>query len=88
MAVYHNYVITTDDRDGLMAHLAERGVETKIHYPVLLHLQPAASSLGYKAGDFPVAERIVARMVSLPIYSKMTDTDIGRVVDAVRAILA
>jgi len=84
-AVYHNYVIMTDDRDRLMAFLAERGVETKIHYPVLLHLQPAASALGYEAGDFPVAERLVGRMMSLPIFPELEEHEIAHVIRSIRA---
>lgn len=84
-AVYHNYVIYTESRDALISFLAERGVETKIHYPVLLHLQPAASNLGYKAGDFPVAERLVDRMMSLPIYPELEMHEIDHVVRSVRS---
>ena len=52
-AVYHLYVIRTDDRDGMMEHLKEAGIGTGIHYPIPLHLQKAYASLNYSAGRFP-----------------------------------
>ena len=51
--VYHNFVIRIDRRDELMKHLLEQGVDTRIHYPIPIHLQKAASDLGYRAGSFP-----------------------------------
>ena len=54
---YHTFVVQVDGRDRLQAFLKDRGVGTAIHYPVPIHLQPAAESLGYRAGDFPVTER-------------------------------
>src|ERR1700693_2574902 len=59
-AVYHLYVVRTEDREGLMAHLGESGIGTGIHYPIPLHRQRAHEALGYKAGDFPVCEKIAA----------------------------
>ncbi len=67
-AVYHRFVIQADRRDALKHYLADHGVETAIHYPIPIHLQPAADALGYKAGSFPVAERQAERILSLPIY--------------------
>jgi len=66
--VHHTFVIQTDRRDELKAFLASRGIGTSIHYPVPIHLQPAAKSLGYKRGDFPVAERQADRILSLPVH--------------------
>ena len=71
-AVYHLYVITVADRDGVRERLADRGVESGIHYPVPLHLQPACAELGYHAGDFPTAERRAAHIVSLPMFPEIT----------------
>jgi len=72
-AVYHLYVIRTDDREGMMMHLKEMGIGTGIHYPVPLHLQTAYASLQYRPGDFPVAERAAAEVVSLPMYPQLTN---------------
>ena len=57
-AVYHLYVVRAGDREGLITHLKDAGIGTGIHYPIPLHLQKAYESLGYKAGDFPVTERV------------------------------
>jgi dTDP-4-amino-4,6-dideoxygalactose transaminase len=70
-AVYHLYVVRTDDREGLMAYLKDRGIGTGIHYPIPLHLQKAYESLGYKAGDFPVTERVAGEIVSLPMFPQL-----------------
>ncbi len=59
--VHHLYVVLVDDRDRVRDALADAGVETGIHYPVPLHLTPAYRSLGYAAGDFPVAEALAER---------------------------
>jgi dTDP-4-amino-4,6-dideoxygalactose transaminase len=80
--VYHLYVVQSEARDELQAHLAARGVQTGIHYPVPVHLQPAYSSLGYKPGDFPEAERQSARVLSLPMFAELTDEQIARVAEA------
>ena len=53
-------------------HLAEQGIETGLHYPIPLHLQEAYRSLGYRRGDFPVAERLAERALSLPMYPDLT----------------
>jgi dTDP-4-amino-4,6-dideoxygalactose transaminase len=70
-AVYHLYVVRTEDREGMMAHLGKAGIGTGIHYPIPLHRQRAYEALGYKAGDFPVCERIAAEIVSLPMYPQL-----------------
>ena len=82
--VYHNFIIQVEERERLMDYLARAGVETKIHYPIQLHLQPAAAALGYKEGDFPVAERISKKMMSLPIYPELHDTEVGYIVNCIR----
>jgi dTDP-4-amino-4,6-dideoxygalactose transaminase len=71
-AVYHLYVVRSGNRDGMMAHLGRAGIGTGIHYPIPLHLQRAYQALGYKEGDFPICEKIVAEIVSLPIYPQLT----------------
>ncbi len=71
-AVYHLYVIRTADRDGMMKHLKDAGIATAIHYPIPLHMQRAYSWLNYKAEDFPVASRVAAEIVSLPMFPQLT----------------
>lgn len=80
--VYHLYVVQVDDRDRLQRMLKEAGVQTGIHYPVPVHLQPAFASLGYKEGDFPEAERQARRVLSLPIFPELTAEQIMRVAEA------
>ncbi len=70
-AVYHTFVIQADQRDALKSYLAECGVETAIHYPIPIHLQPAAAELGYARGSFPVTERLAGRILSLPVYPEL-----------------
>jgi len=82
-SVWHLFVVQVEDREGFQAHLRQRGVETGIHYPVPIHLQPAYAHLGYSRGDFPVAESLAQRIVSLPIYPEMTEAQIETVIDAV-----
>jgi|TARA_B100000315_G_scaffold21643_1_gene18873 dTDP-4-amino-4,6-dideoxygalactose transaminase len=79
---YHTFVIQVDRRDELKAYLAERQIRSAIHYPVPIHLQPAASHLGHKAGDFPMVERQAERILSLPVYQNLTQDELRRVADA------
>ena len=86
IGVYHNFVVQVDGRADLMSSLAKRGVATKIHYPIPLHLQKAAENLKYKRGDFPVAERQSERIMSLPIYPELTDSEIEYVVKSIKEL--
>ncbi|MBV8244636.1 MAG: DegT/DnrJ/EryC1/StrS family aminotransferase [Candidatus Eremiobacteraeota bacterium] len=76
---FHLYPILVSNRDELRRVLLERGVETSIHYPVPCHLQRAAAGLCYVAGDFPNAENLARRELSLPVYPGLTDDEIQRV---------
>jgi dTDP-4-amino-4,6-dideoxygalactose transaminase len=80
----HIYPVRLERRDALRAHLASRGIETAVHYPLPLHLQPAYSWLGHRAGDFPVSERACETVVSLPIYPALTDGQVDAVIEGVR----
>ena len=82
-AVYHLYVVRTPDREGLMNHLKRRGIGTGIHYPIPLHLQKAYTSLNYRLGDLPVAEKVAAEIVSLPMYPQLTAEQLARVVEEI-----
>lgn len=82
--VYHLYPILVENRDQVMRTLAEEGVQSGIHYPIPVHLQPAYANLGYKEGDFPVSESIARRTMSLPMFPEMTQEQAQRVVDAVK----
>jgi dTDP-4-amino-4,6-dideoxygalactose transaminase len=83
-AVYHTFVIQTDHRDDLRRHLADNGIGSAIHYPIPIHLQPAAAYLGYKPGAFPVAERQARRQLSIPVHHGLSDAQVDRVIDVIR----
>lgn len=83
--VYHLYVVKTEERDALMDYMAKNGVFCGIHYPKPLHLQEAYSFLGYKEGNFPVAEEAARKVVSLPIFQGMRLDEAKRVVNTVRS---
>ncbi|HEX8187196.1 MAG TPA: DegT/DnrJ/EryC1/StrS family aminotransferase [Pyrinomonadaceae bacterium] len=80
--VYHLFVVRTDARDGLQRHLSAAGVQTGIHYPVPVHLQPAYAALGHEEGDFPNAESQARRVLSLPMFAELTEAQIRYVADA------
>ncbi len=83
--VFHLYMVEARDRDGLLRHLTERGVEAKIHYPIPLHLQPAARIFGYKRGDFPITERQAGRIITLPVHQHLTSEQVEYMIETVRA---
>jgi len=82
--VYHLYVIRTKDRDNLQNFLASKGVGTLIHYPIPMHLQEAYSPLGYKKGDFPIAEEIANTCLSLPIWPGMKKEEVDYVASCIK----
>ncbi len=83
--VYHQYVIRAEKRDGLKEFLQERGVPTAIYYPLPLHLQKCFSYLGYKEGDFPVAEEAARQVLALPIYPELTSDQQDIIVSSVQS---
>jgi dTDP-4-amino-4,6-dideoxygalactose transaminase len=84
-SVFHLYVIRTNKRNELQGHLNKAGIGTLIHYPVPPHLQNAYSELGYKKGDFPIAETIAETALSLPIYPGLTDDEITYVCNSIKS---
>ncbi|MBM4420038.1 MAG: DegT/DnrJ/EryC1/StrS family aminotransferase [Chloroflexi bacterium] len=88
--VMYAYVIRVPGgrRDALRAHLAEKGIGTQIHYPIPIHLQEAARSLGHKPGDLPVTERLAGEVLSIPMYPELTDVQQQYVADHIRRFMA
>ena len=80
---YHVYAIRVRDRDRIRNVLQDRGIQTGVHYPIPVHLQPAYSDLGYGAGAFPVSERLAAETLSLPIFPELTHQQVKRVAETV-----
>jgi len=78
--VWHLYVIRVQDRDRLRAWLSDRGIDTGVHYPTPIHLQPAYSDLGLPRGSFPVAESQAPQLLSLPMYPELRPSAINEVV--------
>ena len=83
-SVYYVYVVQVEDRDRFREVLQREGIATGIHYPIPIHLQPACTRCGYKAGALPITEAVTRRIVSLPMYPELTGEQIERVVKAVR----
>lgn len=83
-AVYHTFIIQAERRNELQEYLLEEGIETKVHYPVPIHLQDAAKELGYGPGSFPVTEHQARHILSLPVYPELTDAQRDHVVNAIR----
>jgi dTDP-4-amino-4,6-dideoxygalactose transaminase len=86
-SVYHQFVIYVSNRNAVVAQLAARGIETVVHYPTPVHLQPAYSSLGFPPGTFPRAERACERVIGLPIHPGLKPEQVAYVATAVREIV-
>ncbi len=83
-SVYHTFIIQTEQRDALMKFLAKNNIDTKVHYPIPIHLQQAAKYLNYKKGDFPIAEKQDDKILSLPIFPELSNNQIDYVVKNIK----
>jgi dTDP-4-amino-4,6-dideoxygalactose transaminase len=84
-SVYHIYQIRTVKRDQLQSFLNEKGIGTLIHYPLPSHLQKAYRELNYKAGDFPIAEKIADTTLSIPLYQGLAENEMLYIIDTIRS---
>ncbi|MBW8865692.1 MAG: DegT/DnrJ/EryC1/StrS family aminotransferase, partial [Verrucomicrobia bacterium] len=84
-SVWHCYVVRHPRRDELKKYLEANQVGCALHYPLPLHLQKCYASLGHKTGDFPNAEKSASQCLSLPIFSELTEAQIQRVVEVIKA---
>lgn len=82
--VYHTYVIQVKNRAELIIYLNEHGVETKIHYPIPIHLQKPCQALGYKKGDFPVCEAQAETILTLPVHQYLAEEQIYYAADMIK----
>ncbi|MBN8579391.1 MAG: DegT/DnrJ/EryC1/StrS family aminotransferase [Anaerolineae bacterium] len=87
-SVWHHYAINISNRDDVQKKLKEKGIETGIHYPIPLHIQPAYQFLEYEAGDFPMSETVAETTLSLPMYPAMTDEQVQRVAEMLLGVLS
>jgi dTDP-4-amino-4,6-dideoxygalactose transaminase len=83
--IYHVYAIETENRDELQKHLISAGIQTGVHYPIPIHLQPAYASLGYRAGALPVTERLSERVLSLPMFPELHHDQQSRIAALIQA---
>jgi dTDP-3-amino-2,3,6-trideoxy-4-keto-D-glucose/dTDP-3-amino-3,4,6-trideoxy-alpha-D-glucose/dTDP-2,6-dideoxy-D-kanosamine transaminase len=83
--VHHLYIIMAKQRDELLAHLIDHEIEAKIHYPIPLHLQRCSTHLGYKKGDFPVAEAQAKAIITLPSHQHLNEDQINYMIETVKA---
>ena len=86
--VYHQYVVRAKRRDELQKYLAERGVTTRVYYPLPLHLQHCFANLGYKKGDFPVAEALAEDVLALPMFPELLPEEQERIVSEIAGFYA
>jgi dTDP-4-amino-4,6-dideoxygalactose transaminase len=87
-AVYHTLVVQADRRDALRAFLTTRGIGTAVHYPTPIHEMKAAAGLGHARGAFPRTEAQAGRILSLPVFPELTESEIDAVVAAIREFYA
>jgi dTDP-4-amino-4,6-dideoxygalactose transaminase len=85
--VWHLFVVRCEQRDSVQAQLKKHGIGTMIHYPIPPHLQPAYAELGYKSGDFPMAENIHRTVLSLPMGPHLEIAEVLAVIDALEVVV-
>ncbi len=83
-AVYHMYIIQSENREAMLSKLKEKGVATGVYYPVPLHLQKVYKDLGYKEGDMPVSEYLSHRTFAIPVYPELTEEEINYIIESIK----
>lgn len=86
--IYHLYILQSEDRENLAAHLQSKGIAVGVYYPVPLHLQKAFVHLGYKEGDLPVSEYLSHRTFAIPVYPELTDDQVKYIIQAITEFVA
>lgn len=83
--VWHQYVITCEERERLINYLNEKEIGTIIHYPIPPHLQECYKYFGHKEGDYPITEKLAKTVLSIPMYNGKTEDEQNYVIDAINA---
>jgi len=82
--VWHQFVVRSKKRDKLQQYLKSKGISTLIHYPLPIHLQEAYKHLGYKKGDFPIAEKMANEVLSLPMWVGLHEENIKVICELIK----
>ena len=83
--VYHLYIVFAEERDALLQHCIDNGIEAKVHYPIPIYRQPALEFLGHKEGDFPVSDAHTKSIITFPCDQHLSQEELNYVVDTVKA---
>jgi dTDP-4-amino-4,6-dideoxygalactose transaminase len=86
--IYYVYVIRSAERDTLQRRLAEHEIDTGVHFPIPIHLQPATRALGYRAGDLPHTEQASKEVLSIPMYAELSPDQQEWVASCVKTVPA
>ncbi len=81
--VYHLYILFAEDRDGLLQHCLNAGIEAKVHYPIPIYRQKALTQYGYKAGDFPVTDEHVQKIITFPCDQHLSLVELDYIISTV-----
>jgi dTDP-4-amino-4,6-dideoxygalactose transaminase len=82
----HIYALRAENRDLAVSEFRRRGIETRVHYPKPIHLLEGATDLGYRKGDFPVAEAAATQVISIPVHPELSSSEVEAVAEAISAI--
>lgn len=83
--IFYNFAIRVKERERFQIYLQQMGIETKVFYPIPLHLQPVFKALGYKKGDFPNSECLAEECIALPLYPELSDEDVEYIIDSIKS---
>ena len=85
--VHHLYMFSFEERDELVQHLKSQSIDAKIHYPIPMHLQPAARIYDYKKGDFPLSESLARKTISIPVHEFISKSHLDQVISSIGSFL-
>lgn len=83
-SVYHTFIVRAENRDALQAFLSERGVDTKVHYPIAIHQQQAAKNIASAQEAYPETEKQINQILSLPVYPELSDEQVNYIIEQIK----